>query len=91
MIRLLATSVYVLCLTGWCILALFLIMTIAEHGFNAVPVALLHVGGGTGVLGESSGRAVAARLLTLLAITIVAGCVRAGWRRRSSVRPLQGS
>jgi hypothetical protein len=76
MLRMIATSVFILCLTAWCGLALVLSMTIIGHGFSSVGPKLLHLAGTTNQFGVLSSSLVVWRVLGLFFITIAAGYFR---------------
>lgn len=76
MLRKITTSVFVLCITAWCGLALVACMTLVGHGLSAVGPKLLHLAGTTNEFGVQSWSLVIWRLLLLLCITFAAGYFR---------------
>ena len=74
--RFVINTILVFCVTAWCGLMLFILVTAAEHGLGGLKPGLLHVAGFTNQFGASSGTLVIIRLAALLLITVLVAFIR---------------
>ena len=84
MLRQIVTGVLILFLTFWCGLVLAVLPALWQDGLNGIKDSLIHIAGGNGLFGDSSGRLAIVRLSMIVSLSIGTFYLRQVLRRRNN-------